>query len=103
MLTVIFKLKNRLKKLSVEEGTSILDVARKQDIEIEGSCEGSLACSTCHVFIDENWINKLSPANEDEKEMLGLLPDIKKNSRLGCQVILTKNLDGIVITIPNND
>ena len=50
MLTVIFKLKNRLKKLSVEEGTSILDVARKQDIEIEGSCEGSLACSTCHVF-----------------------------------------------------
>ena len=54
-------------------------------------------------FIDENWINKLSPANEDEKEMLGLLPDIKKNSRLGCQVILTKNLDGIVITIPNND
>ena len=103
MLTVIFKLKNRLKKLSVEEGTSILDVARKQDIEIEGSCEGSLACSTCHVFIDENWINKLSPANEDEKEMLGLLPDIKKNSRLGCQVILTKNLDGIVIIIPNND
>ena len=103
MLTVIFKLKNRLKKLSVEEGTSILDVARKQDIDIEGSCEGSLACSTCHVFIDENWINKLSPANEDEKEMLGLLPDIKKNSRLGCQVILTKNLDGIVITIPNND
>ena len=103
MLTVIFKLKNRLKKLSVEEGTSILDVARKQDIEIEGSCEGSLACSTCHVFIDEKWINKLSPANEDEKEMLGLLPDIKKNSRLGCQVILTKNLDGIVITIPNND
>ena len=103
MLTVIFKLKNRLKKLSVEEGTSILDVARKQDIEIEGSCEGSLACSTCHVFIDEKWINKLSPANEDEKEMLGLLPDIKKNSRLGCQVTLTKNLDGIVITIPNND
>lgn len=103
MLTVIFKLKNNLKKLSVEEGASILDVARKQGIEIEGSCEGSLACSTCHVFIDEKWINKLSPAQEDEKEMLGLLPDIQKNSRLGCQVRLTKNLNGIVIIIPNND
>ena len=103
MLTVIFKLKNRLKKLSVEEGASILDIARKKDIEIEGSCEGSLACTTCHVLIDEKWINKLSPANEEEKEMLGLLPDIKKNSRLGCQVRLTKHVDGITITIPNNE
>ena len=103
MLTVIFKLKNSLKKLSVEEGASILDIARKKDIEIEGSCEGSLACTTCHVLIDEKWINKLAPANEEEKEMLGLLPDIKKNSRLGCQVRLTKHVDGITITIPNNE
>ena len=103
MLTVIFKLKNSHKKLSVEEGDSILDIARKKDIDIEGSCEGSLACTTCHVLIDEKWINKLAPANEEEKEMLGLLPDIKKNSRLGCQVRLTKHVDGITITIPNNE
>ena len=87
----------------MEEGASILDIARKKDIEIEGSCEGSLACTTCHVLIDEKWINKLAPANEEEKEMLGLLPDIKKNSRLGCQVRLTKHVDGITITIPDNE
>ena len=100
MLEVIFKFKNSCKKFLVKEGLSILEIARIENLDIEGSCEGSLACSTCHVLIEEKWIKKLSPANEEEKEMLGLLPDTKKNSRLSCQIKINKNLNGITITIP---
>ena len=103
MLTVVFKYNNSLKKFLVEEGSTILDIARKKNIDIEGSCEGSLACSTCHIFVEEKWLDKIVPAKNEEKEMLGLLPDLKKNSRLGCQVTLTKSLDGIEIIIPKNE
>ena len=103
MLTIVFKYKNNLQKFLVEEGNTILDIARQKNIDIEGSCEGSLACSTCHIFIEEKWLDKIVPAKNEEKEMLGLLPDLKKNSRLGCQVKLTKSLDGIEIIIPKNE
>ena len=103
MLTVIFKYNNSLKKFLIDEGFTILDIARKKNIDIEGSCEGSLACSTCHVLVEEKWFDKIIPANDDEKEILALLPDLKKNSRLGCQVKLTKNLDGIEIIILKNE
>ena len=102
MLSIIFRNKNFKKSYKVNEGYTILEVARKYNIEIEGSCEGSLACSTCHILIEEKWFNKLIPANEEEKELLGLLPDLKKHSRLGCQIKLTKNLDGIEIILPKN-
>ncbi len=102
MLSVIFKYNNSKKSYLVNEGYTILEVARKYNIQIEGACEGSLACSTCHVLIEEKWFNKLIPANEEEKELLGLLPDLKKHSRLGCQIKLTKNLDGIEIILKKN-
>tara|TARA_Y100000287_G_C13924732_1_gene211837 strand:- start:58 stop:360 length:303 start_codon:yes stop_codon:yes gene_type:complete len=100
MLSIIFKHNNFKKSYIVNEGSTVLEVARKFNIEIEGACEGSLACSTCHILIGKKWLNKLIPANEEEKELLGLLPDLKKQSRLGCQITLTKNLDGIEITLP---
>ena len=103
MLSVIFKYNNFRRSYLANEGNTILDVARKYNIEIEGSCDGSLACSTCHIFIEEKWLNQLVPPNEEEKELLGLLPDLKKHSRLGCQIKLTKNLDGIEIILPNNE
>jgi len=103
MLSVIFKYNNFKKKYFINEGYTILEVARKYNIQIEGSCEGSLACSTCHVLIEEKWLRKLNPANEEEKELLGLLPDLKKHSRLGCQIKLTKKLDGIEIILPRNE
>ena len=102
MLSIIFRHKNFKKSYLANEGNTILEVARKYNVEIEGSCEGSLACSTCHILLEEKWFNKLIPANEEEKELLGLLPDLKKHSRLGCQIKLTKNLDGIEIILPNN-
>ena len=62
MLTIVFKYKNNLQKFLVEEGNTILDIARQKNIDIEGSCEGSLACSTCHIFIEEKWLDKIVPA-----------------------------------------
>ena len=66
MLSVIFKYNNYKKSYLVNEGFTILEVARKYNIQIEGSCEGSLACSTCHILIDEKWYNRLKPAKDEE-------------------------------------
>ena len=101
MLSIIINYKNCEKKYVVDENLTILEIARKTKVDIEGSCEGSLACSTCHILVEEDWIKKIKPPSIEEKEMLELLPDYKKNSRLGCQLKITKSLDGIKITIPS--
>ena len=103
MLSVTINKDNYKKSYLVNEGNTILEIAREHNLELEGACDGSLACSTCHVIIGDKWYNKLRPANEEEKELLGLLPDLKKNSRLGCQIEITKNLDGIEIILPSHE
>lgn len=82
-------------------GQSILEIAHEHGINIEGACEGSLACSTCHVIIDKKWFVKLEEASEDEEDMLDLAFGLKKTSRLGCQIIMTEELDGLVVSIPS--
>ncbi len=82
------------------EGLSILELARKHDIDIEGACEGSLACSTCHVIVDPDDIERLEEPTEDEEDMLDLAFGLTKTSRLGCQIILTEELDGLTVTLP---
>lgn len=69
-------------------------------IEIEGACDASCACSTCHVYVDEKYISKLPEASEAEEDMLDMAPLLKPNSRLSCQILLTKELDNIVIILP---
>ena len=81
-------------------GLSVLEIAHKHDIDLEGACDGSLACSTCHVIIDEKDINKLDPAKEEEEDMLDLAYGVTSNSRLGCQIIMTDELDGITVKLP---
>ena len=66
-------------------GASVLQVARRHDIDIEGACEGSLACSTCHVIVDTEWYDLLKEASEDEDDMLDLAFNLTQTSRLGCQ------------------
>ena len=82
-------------------GLSLLDIARKYHIDIEGACEGSLACSTCHVVIDPGWFDTLDEASEDEEDMLDLAFGLTETSRLGCQIIVTEELDGITVTLPS--
>ena len=72
----------------------------RHDIEIEGACEASLACCTCHVYVEEKFYDRLPTPKEDEEDMLDMAPLLKPNSRLSCQIILGKDLEGIVVRIP---
>ncbi|MDP3315671.1 MAG: ferredoxin family 2Fe-2S iron-sulfur cluster binding protein [Devosia sp.] len=81
-------------------GLSVLEIAHKHDVEIEGACEGSLACSTCHVIVDAAWFGRLGTPTEDEEDMLDLAFGLEKTSRLGCQIVMTPELDGLVVRLP---
>ncbi|EFA85863.1 hypothetical protein PPL_01095 [Heterostelium album PN500] len=87
--------------LKVPEGTSLLDIAHDNDIDLEGACEGSVACSTCHCYIEPKFYEKLEQPTDEENDMLDLAFDLKTNSRLGCQVIVTKELSGMEVTLPS--
>lgn len=77
-----------------------MHVAQQNGVEIEGACEASLACSTCHVYVHEDYFSKLLDPEEREDDMLDMAPFLKSNSRLSCQIILSKELDGIELTLP---
>lgn len=81
-------------------GLSVLEIAHRNDIDLEGACEGSLACSTCHVIIDPEWYDALNDATEDEEDMLDLAFGLTRTSRLGCQIIMTEELDGLTVSLP---
>ena len=81
-------------------GLSVLEIAHRNNIDLEGACEGSLACSTCHVIIDPEWYDVLEAASEDEEDMLDLAFGLTHTSRLGCQIKMTEELDGLTVTLP---
>ena len=82
-------------------GLSLLEVAHQNGLnELEGACEGSLACSTCHVIVDASWYETLPEPTDDENDMLDLAFGLKETSRLGCQIIMTPELDGLVVRLP---
>jgi ferredoxin len=82
------------------DGLSVLEVADRNMIELEGACEGSMACSTCHVIVDESWYPKLEEPEEEEEDMLDLTFGLKRTSRLGCQIRMSADLDGLIIKLP---
>ena len=87
--------------LRASEGDTLLDIARKNNIEeIEGSCEGCMACSTCHVVVDESWYKKLEKATDEENDMLDFAFGLTQHSRLGCQIKITSNLNGLIVWLP---
>jgi len=88
------------KEVDAPLGLSVLEIAHKHGVDIEGACEGSLACSTCHVIVDGSWFGKLAKPTEDEEDMLDLAFDLQETSRLGCQIIMTEALDGLVVKLP---
>ena len=90
------------KRLEVDApvGLSVLEIAHRNNISLEDACEGSLACSTCHVIVDPEWYDLLSDASEDEEDMLDLAFGLTKTSRLGCQIIMSEELDGLTLKLP---
>ena len=81
-------------------GLSVMEVAHRHGVDIEGACEGCMACSTCHVIVEPDWFRRLTPASEDEEDMLDLAFGLTKTSRLGCQITITEALDGLVVRLP---
>lgn len=88
-------------QVEAQSGQTLLEVARTYDIDLEGACEGSLACSTCHVIVDRDFYDKLSPASEEEEDMLDLAFGLTQTSRLGCQIIINDELDGLKVSVPS--
>ena len=88
------------KEVDAPLGLSVLEIAHRHGVDIEGACEGSLACSTCHVVVDAGWFAKLAKPTEDEEDMLDLAFDLQETSRLGCQIVMTEALDGLVVKLP---
>jgi len=81
-------------------GLSVLEIAHRHGVDIEGACEGSLACSTCHVIVDKAWFDRLTDPTEDEEDMLDLAFGLEETSRLGCQIVMTEELDGLTVKLP---
>ncbi|XP_043281945.1 adrenodoxin-like protein 1, mitochondrial [Venturia canescens] len=88
------------KEIKGKVGDNALYLAHRYGIEMEGACEASLACTTCHVYVHDKYRDKLPTATDQEEDLLDLAPFLKENSRLGCQIILTKDLDGIELELP---
>lgn len=81
-------------------GMSVLEIAHRNNISLEGACEGALACSTCHVIVDPDYFDQLPEPSEEEDDMLDLAFGLTHFSRLGCQIIITEELDGLLVTLP---
>jgi 2Fe-2S ferredoxin len=88
------------KEFEVPVGVSVMEAAHMFDVDNEGACEGVMACSTCHVIVDKDWYGGLAPAGEDEEYMLDLARGLTDSSRLGCQIVMTEALDGLVVKLP---
>ena len=88
------------REVDAPKGLSVLEIAHRNNIDLEGACEGSLACSTCHVLVEPDWVGKLKAPSEDEEDMLDLAFGLTKTSRLGCQIVMCPELDGLVVRLP---
>jgi ferredoxin len=88
-------------EVEANPGDSLLEVAHANDIDIEGACEGSMACSTCHVIVDGDWYSRLREPSEEEQDMLELTNGLTRTSRLGCQLRLDESLDGLIVQLPS--
>lgn len=101
MTTIIFINKDgNEQEVDAPDGISLLEVARRFDIDIEGACEGALACSTCHVILDQKQFDLLEDPSEDEEDMLDLAFGLTETSRLGCQIIVSQELEGLRVKLP---
>jgi len=87
-------------KVMTEPGVTVLQLAQENGLEMEGACEGNMACSTCHVIVDKDHFNRLPEASENEEEMLDLALGLTATSRLGCQIVIDDSLDGIILRLP---
>tara|TARA_R110001583_G_scaffold96582_6_gene240946 strand:+ start:1347 stop:1667 length:321 start_codon:yes stop_codon:yes gene_type:complete len=90
-------------KVEASEGETLMSTATNNLVPgIDGDCGGSCACGTCHIIVDKIWANRINDRNSEEISLLQMTPDYEENSRLACQIIVTKDLNGIVVSIPEH-
>lgn len=101
MTKVVFIERNgHRREVKAASNTTLLQVAHANNIDMEGACEGSLACSTCHVVVSDEWFAKLPPAHANEEDMLDLTYGVTRTSRLACQIAVKDDLDGLTVSLP---
>lgn len=107
MYKVIFVLPNGEEYIAeAKDGDNLLSIAHRNALQLEGACEGSLACATCHLIVDQKWfdiLDDIAEASEDEEDMLDFAFNLTTTSRLGCQIRMCKELDGLRVTIPSEN
>ena len=93
---------NKTNTVEVQNGLTVMEGAIQNDIPgIDADCGGGMSCSTCHVYVDENWLDKLPQKEDGEEDMLDMAFEPKKNSRLSCQLIVSDELDGLIVNTPS--
>ena len=89
------------KTIEVDNGLSVMEGAIQKDIPgIDADCGGSMACATCHIYVEDRWFDKIPKAEDAENDMIDMAFEPKKNSRLSCQIIVSDELDGLEVTTP---
>lgn len=89
-------------ELEALEGWRIMEIIRDYGLPIKAECGGACSCATCHVYVDEDWVDKLPPKRDDEEDMLDEAIDVADNSRLSCQILMSEELDGLKVTLAPN-
>ena len=93
---------NQKFELDVQNGLTVMEGAVQNDVPgIDADCGGGMACATCHVYVKEEWLSKLPKAEDGEQDMIDMAFEPKKNSRLSCQLIVSEDIDGLVVTTPS--
>ena len=102
MAKITFTDKSGVKrKVEVNNGLTVMEGAVQNNIPgIDADCGGSMACATCHVYVEEKWLNKIPEAEDAEIDMIDMAFEPKKNSRLSCQIIVSNDLEGFTVTTP---
>ena len=101
MIRVCFQTANGEDILATAQpGQSLLEVGQAAGLPLEGTCEGQMACSTCHVILAAEWFDRLAPASDDEEDMIDLAAGATRHSRLSCQIMLDATMDGITVRVP---
>lgn len=97
---IVINVDGERRELNAPVGKSVMQIVRESVYDLEGACEGALACATCHVHVDAQWYGKLAPPSEDETDMLDFADEPSPTSRLCCQIEMSEDLDGLIITVP---
>lgn len=102
MKIIVSDLNGEAHELEAVEGWRVMEIIREYGLPIKAECGGACSCATCHVYVDEAWIDKIPPMRIDEEEMLDEAFYVQENSRLSCQIILDETLDGLKVALAIN-